>query len=177
MINKVILLGNVGADPEVHVFESGNKIVRIRLATTERIYNPTTTTWNDHTEWHHVIIGQRNANFAEMYIKKGSQVYVEGKIRRREWGEQDDKRYSYEIRADEIRLLGGRRNDSSEMRSESPVQSQSSEQPSAQQQQQQQQQQLLQQLQQLLLPLRQAPQARRRPQPAHPVPTASKSAT
>lgn len=113
MINKVILLGNVGADPEVHVFESGNKIVRIRVATTERVYNPATTTWSDHTEWHQVIIGQRHANFAEMYIKKGSQVYVEGKIRRREWGEQDDKRYSYEIRVDEIRLLG-RRSESSD---------------------------------------------------------------
>lgn len=113
MINKVILLGNVGADPEVHVFESGNKIVRIRLATTERVFNPSTSVWSDHTEWHQVIVGQRHSNFAEMYIKKGSQVYVEGKLRRREWGEADDKRFSYEIRVDEIRLLG-RRSESSE---------------------------------------------------------------
>ncbi|MFI3314266.1 MAG: single-stranded DNA-binding protein [Rikenellaceae bacterium] len=108
MVNKVILVGNAGADAEVHVFESGSKIARIRVATTERIYNPATQQWTDHIEWHQVVIPQRQANFAESYVKKGSQVYIEGRIRRREWGEEGAKHYSFEIRADEIRLLGRR---------------------------------------------------------------------
>lgn len=116
MVNKVILIGNVGADPEVHVFESGSKIVRIRVATTERIYNPATSQWTDHTEWHNVIVPQRQANFAETYIRKGSQVYIEGRLRRREWGEGDARRSAIEIRSDEIRLLG-RRSEQSDFQS------------------------------------------------------------
>ncbi|MFI3321743.1 MAG: single-stranded DNA-binding protein [Rikenellaceae bacterium] len=111
MINKVILLGNVGADPETHVFDSGNKVVRLRVATTEKIFNPTTSVWSDHTEWHTVIVGQRHANFVEMYVKKGAQIYVEGRLRNREWGEGENRRFAVEIRVDEIKLLG-RRSDS-----------------------------------------------------------------
>ncbi len=108
MINKVILLGNVGMEPEARVFENGNKIVRFSLATTESIFNPSTNVRSEHTEWHNIIITQRHANFVEMYVKKGAQVYIEGRIRRREWGEEDNKRYSFEIRADEIKILGRR---------------------------------------------------------------------
>ncbi len=113
MINKVILLGNVGMDPEVRVFENGNKIIRFSLATTENIFNPSTNTRSEHTEWHNIIITQRHANFVELYVKKGSQVYIEGRIRRREWGEEDNKRYSFEIRTDEIKILGRRGDGSS----------------------------------------------------------------
>lgn len=118
MINKVILLGNVGMEPEVRVFENGNKIVRFSLATTESIFNPSTSVRSEHTEWHNIIISQRHANFVEMYVKKGAQVYVEGRIRRREWGEEGNKRYAVEIRADEIKLLGRRESGS---QAEAPV--------------------------------------------------------
>lgn len=110
MINKVILIGNVGADPEVRALETGVKMARLRVATTERIYNSSTGEKREHTEWHTVVLWRGQADFAEKYIHKGSQVYVEGKIRSREWTEEatGNKRYAIEILADEIRLLGGR---------------------------------------------------------------------
>lgn len=115
MINKVILVGNVGADPEVRALETGVKMARLRIATTERIYNSSTGEKREHTEWHTVVLWRGQADFAEKYIHKGSQVYVEGKIRSREWTEEatGNKRYAVEILADEVRLLGGnsRRND------------------------------------------------------------------
>lgn len=127
MVNKVILIGNVGADPEIHVFESGNKIARLRVATTEKIYNPATNIWSDHTEWHSVVANQRHSNFIEMYVKKGGQVYVEGRLRRREWGDGDEKRYFVEIRADEFRLLG-RKSDNEQLSSGSNQQNYGSQQ-------------------------------------------------
>lgn len=114
MVNKVILIGNVGAEPEVRALETGIKMARLRIATTERIYNSSTGEKREHTEWHTVVLWRGQADFAEKYIRKESQVYVEGKIRSREWTEEatGNKRYAIEILADEIRLLGGqRRND------------------------------------------------------------------
>lgn len=110
MINKVILIGNVGMDPEVRALETGIKMARLRIATTERIYNSSTGEKREHTEWHTIVLWRGQADFAEKYIRKGSQVYVEGKIRSREWTEEatGNKRYSIEILADEIRLLGNR---------------------------------------------------------------------
>ena len=114
MVNKVILIGNVGVEPEVRALETGVKMARVRIATTERIYNSSTGEKREHTEWHTVVLWRGQADFAEKYIHKGSQVYVEGKIRSREWTEEatGNKRYTVEILADEIRLLGQRRNDS-----------------------------------------------------------------
>lgn len=115
MVNKVILIGNVGTEAEVRALETGVKMARLRIATTERIYNASTGEKREHTEWHTVVLWRGQADFAEKYIHKGSQVYVEGKIRSREWTEEatGNKRYSVEILADEVRLLGGqRRNDS-----------------------------------------------------------------
>lgn len=111
MVNKVILIGNVGAEPEVRALETGVKMARLRIATTERIYNASTGEKRDHTEWHTVVLWRGQADFAEKYIHRGSQVYVEGKIRSREWTEEatGNKRYAIEILADEIRLLGGMR--------------------------------------------------------------------
>lgn len=115
MVNKVILIGNVGAEPEVRALETGVKMARVRIATTERIYNSSTGEKREHTEWHTVVLWRGQADFAEKYIHKGSQVYVEGKIRSREWTDEatGNKRYAIEILADEIRLLGQRRNESS----------------------------------------------------------------
>ncbi len=109
MVNKVILIGNVGADPEVRTLESGAKVARIRIATTERIYNRQTQESKDHTEWHSVTLWRGLADVADRFIRKGSQVYVEGRIRSRDWtDEAGNKRYAIEIQADDLKLLGRR---------------------------------------------------------------------
>lgn len=110
MVNKVILIGNVGMEPEVRALETGVKMARLRVATSERIYNSSTGERRDHTEWHTVVLWRGQADFAEKYIHKGSQVYIEGKIRSREWTDEASgtKRYAIEILVDEIRLLGSR---------------------------------------------------------------------
>lgn len=112
MVNKVILIGNVGADPEVRVLENGTKVARIRIATTERIFNPASQERRDHTEWHSVTLWRGLADVADRYVKKGSQVYIEGKIRSREWEDPatHTKRYGIEILADVMNLLGRREN-------------------------------------------------------------------
>ncbi len=114
MVNKVILIGYVGAEPEVRALETGNKMAKVRVATTERIYNAATGEKREHTEWHTVVLWRGQADFAERYIRKGAQIYVEGKIRSREWMEEatGNKRYAVEILSEEVRLLGGgRRNE------------------------------------------------------------------
>ena len=109
MINKVILIGNVGADPEVRTLEGGAKVARIRLATTERIYNRQTQETKEHTEWHSVTLWRGLADVADRFIRKGSQVYVEGRIRSRDWTDDaGNKRYAIEILADDLKLLGRR---------------------------------------------------------------------
>lgn len=132
MVNKVILIGNVGAEPEVRALETGVKMARLRIATTERIYNASTGEKREHTEWHTVVLWRGQADFAEKYIHKGSQVYVEGKIRSREWMEEatGNKRYAVEILAEEVRLLGGQRRyegNTGEQRPQSQKEQQSSQ--------------------------------------------------
>lgn len=118
MVNKVILIGNVGADPEIRALETGVKMARIRIATTESIYNSSTGERREHTEWHTVVLWRGQADFVEKYIRRGSQVYVEGKIRSLEWTDEarGTKRSSIEILADEIKSLGGRRSDDTSAR-------------------------------------------------------------
>lgn len=109
MINKVILIGNVGADPEVRTLDGGAKVARVRLATSERIYNRQTQEAKDHTEWHNITLWRNLADVADRFIRKGSQIYVEGRLRSREWTDQQgQKRYGIEIVADELKLLGRR---------------------------------------------------------------------
>ncbi len=110
MINKVILIGNVGADPEVRTLENGTKVARLRVATTERIFIRETQERRDHTEWHSVTLWRGLADVADKYIRKGSQVYIEGKIRSREWEDPatHTKRYGIEIVADVMNMLGRR---------------------------------------------------------------------
>lgn len=110
MVNKVILIGNVGADPEVRTLENGTKVARIRVATTERIFNRETQERRDHTEWHNVTLWRGLADVADKYIRKGSQVYIEGKIRSREWDDAatGQKRYGMDIIADVMNMLGRR---------------------------------------------------------------------
>jgi single-strand DNA-binding protein len=109
MINKVILVGNVGMDPEVRTLESGVKTARIRLATTERYTDRQTNEVKELTEWHTITLWRNLANFADQYVKKGSQLYIEGRLRTREWTDKDNiKRYTTEIMADDMKLLGRR---------------------------------------------------------------------
>ncbi len=107
MINKVILVGNVGADPEVRTIESGVKVARLRLATSERILNRQSGELKEHTEWHTVILWREKADVADRYIRKGSQIYIEGSLRSREWMTKDNiKQSTVEIVANDLKLLG-----------------------------------------------------------------------
>ena len=108
MINKAILIGNVGQDPEIRYtgdVNNGTKVATFRLATTER-YRDRNGNLQEHTEWHNVVVWRNTADVVEKYVKKGTQVYVEGRIRTRSWDDQaGNKRYTTEIVADNIRLL------------------------------------------------------------------------
>ena len=108
MINKVILIGNVGQDPEVRTLETGVKVARVRLATTERIFNRQTNETTEHTEWHTVTLWRGLAEVVDKYVRKGAQIYVEGSLRSREWERDGVKHYATEIVADELKLLGRR---------------------------------------------------------------------
>lgn len=108
MANKVILVGNVGADPEVRALETGVKVARIRLATTERIFNRQTNEATDHTEWHNITLWRGLADVADKYVRKGTQLYIEGRLRNREWEKDGVRHFGYEVVADEMTLLGRR---------------------------------------------------------------------
>lgn len=114
MINKVILVGNVGQDPEVRSLDSGIKYARIRLATTERIYDKQKNESKDITEWHSVTLWRGLAEVVDKYVKKGSQLYIEGKIRTREYDKNGVKCFGTEIIADELKLLGKRETSASQ---------------------------------------------------------------
>lgn len=107
MINKVIIIGNVGADPEVRVLDGGNKVASLSVATTERYTDRQTNTPKEITEWHHVVAWRNTADIVDKYVKKGSQLYVEGRLRTRDYTDRDGvKRYITEIMADTVRMLG-----------------------------------------------------------------------
>ena len=108
MINKVILVGNVGLDPEVRTLESGVKVARVRLATTERIFNRQTNETTEHTEWHTITLWRGLAEVVDKFVRKGSQLYIEGRLRSREWERDGQKHYATEIVADDMKLLGRR---------------------------------------------------------------------
>lgn len=102
-LNKVMLIGNVGVDPEIRDFEGGLRRASFRLATTEQFRD------REQTEWHNIIAWRQLAELAEKYIRKGSQIYVEGRITTRAWdGNDGTKRYTTEIVASAIQLLGRR---------------------------------------------------------------------
>ena len=106
-VNKVILVGNLGADPEVKTLESGTKVASIRLATTER-YKDREGNQKEVTEWHNVVLWRGLADITEKYLKKGRQVYIEGRIKTRKWTDQTGAdRYTTDIVADQMTLLGG----------------------------------------------------------------------
>ncbi len=108
-INKVILVGNLGGDPETRYMPSGSAVTNFTVATNESWKDKQTGEQKDRTEWHKVAMFGRLAEIAAEYLRKGSQVYIEGKLRTRKWQGQDGQdRYTTEIIADEMQMLGGR---------------------------------------------------------------------
>ena len=107
-VNKVILIGNLGADPEVRYLPSGDAVTNIRIATTD-VWKDKSGDKQEHTEWHRIAFFGKLAEIAGEYLKKGSPVYVEGRIRTRKWQDKEGQdKYSTEIVADRMQLLGGR---------------------------------------------------------------------
>jgi single-strand DNA-binding protein len=125
-VNKVILVGNLGADPESKYLPSGDAVTNIRIATTDRWKDKASGEMKEATEWHRIAFFGRLAEIAGEYLKKGSQVYIEGRIRTRKWQDKEGQdRYSTEIVADQMQMLGSR-SGSGEPRSE-PMAARSSE--------------------------------------------------
>ena len=105
-VNKVILIGNLGADPEVRHLQNGASVANFRLATSETYKDRQTGERREQTEWHNVVAWRGLAEITEKYLRKGSKVYVEGKLRTRKWQDKDGQdRYTTEIQADEMTLL------------------------------------------------------------------------
>ncbi|MCU0805000.1 MAG: single-stranded DNA-binding protein [Burkholderiales bacterium] len=108
-VNKVILVGNLGRDPETRYTPGGDAITNIRIATTDRWKDKASGEMKEATEWHSVAFFGRLAEIAGEYLKKGSQVYVEGRLRTRKWQDKEGQdRYTTEIVADQMQMLGSR---------------------------------------------------------------------
>ena len=108
-VNKVILLGNLGKDPEVKYTPQGTPVAKFSLATNER-YKDKDGNWQDRTEWHNIVVWQRLAEIAGEYLKKGGKVYIEGRLQTRSWDDKqtNQKKYMTEVVASDLVLLGGR---------------------------------------------------------------------
>ena len=108
-VNKVILIGNLGKDPEVKYTPQGTPVAKITLATNER-FKGKDGNWQDRTEWHNVVLWQRLAEIAGEYLKKGGKVYIEGRLQTRSWDDKTSgqKKYMTEVVASDLILLGGR---------------------------------------------------------------------
>ena len=109
-VNKVIIVGNLGRDPEMRTFPSGDQVANVTIATTDRWRDKNSGENREATEWHRVTFNGRLAEIAGQYLRKGSQVYVEGSLRTRKWTDQatGQERYATEIRADTMQMLGSR---------------------------------------------------------------------
>jgi single-strand DNA-binding protein len=108
-VNKVILIGHLGQDPQQRAMPSGKAVVNLRVATTDQWRDKQTGENKEATEWHNVVMFDRLAEIAAEYLRKGSQIYVEGKIRTRKWQDREgNDRYTTEIVANEMNMLGGR---------------------------------------------------------------------
>lgn len=108
-VNKVILVGNLGRDPEMRSFPSGDQVANVTLATTDKWRDKQSGEPREHTEWHRLVFNGKLAEIAGQYLRKGSQIYVEGSIRTRKWQGQDGQdKYSTEVRVDQMQMLGSR---------------------------------------------------------------------
>lgn len=108
-VNKIIIVGNLGRDPEMRTFPSGDQVANVTVATTDKWKDKQTGEMKEATEWHRVVFNGRLAEIVGQYLRKGSQVYVEGSLRTRKWTDQSGvEKYSTEIRADNMQMLGAR---------------------------------------------------------------------
>ena len=109
-VNKVIIVGNLGRDPEMRTFPSGDQVANVTIATTDKWKDKQSGEMREATEWHRVVFNGRLAEIVGQYLRKGSQVYVEGSLRTRKWTDQQtgQERYATEIRADTMQMLGSR---------------------------------------------------------------------
>jgi single-strand DNA-binding protein len=107
-VNKVIIVGNLGRDPEIKTFPSGDKVANVTIATTGRWKDKQTGEMKEATEWHRVVFNGKLADVVGQYLRKGSQVYVEGSLKTRSWEKDGVKQYATEIRADQMQMLGGK---------------------------------------------------------------------
>jgi single-strand DNA-binding protein len=108
-VNKVIIVGNLGRDPEMRTFPSGDQVANVTVATTDKWKDKQSGEMKEATEWHRIVFNGRLAEIAGQYLRKGSQVYVEGSLRTRKWTDKDGvEKYSTEIRADQMQMLGGK---------------------------------------------------------------------
>ena len=120
-VNKVIVVGNLGQDPETRYIPSGSAVTNLRIATNESWKDKQTGEQKDRTEWHSVAMFGRLAEIAAEYLRKGSQVYIEGKLRTRKWQDKDgNDRYTTEIIADEMQMLGNKASSGAPSTSDSP---------------------------------------------------------
>jgi single-strand DNA-binding protein len=111
-VNKVILIGNLGRDPEVRYTTSGTPVANFTMATTDRWSDPATGERKEKTEWHRVVVWAKQAEIVGEYLRKGRQVYVEGSLQTREWTDRDgNKRYTTEVKAQRVQMLGRRGDD------------------------------------------------------------------
>lgn len=107
-VNKVILIGNLGRDPEIRYSANGNAIANLNIATTHRSKGPDGQ-WNEQTEWHRIVLFGRTAEVAGQYLRKGRPVYIEGRIQTRKWQDQSGQdRYTTEVIGEQMQMLGGR---------------------------------------------------------------------
>lgn len=119
-VNKVILIGNLGRDPEVRYTQGGSAVANFTMATTEQWKDATSGERKERTEWHKIVVWGRQAEIAGEYLRKGRQVYVEGGLQTREWTDRDgNKRYTTEIKAQRFNMLGSR-NDADSQRQPEP---------------------------------------------------------
>lgn len=108
-VNKVILVGNLGRDPEIRSFSSGDRVANVNLATTDRWKDKQSGEMREATEWHRLVFNGRLVDIVEQYLRKGSQIYVEGSLRTRKWQDKDgQEKYTTEIRVDQMQMLGSR---------------------------------------------------------------------
>lgn len=108
-VNKVILVGNLGADPETRFLPSGDAVSNLRIATTDRYKDKSTNEWKESTEWHRVTFFGRLAEICNEFLKKGASIYVEGRIKTRKWQDQSGQdRYATDIIGDNMQMLGAR---------------------------------------------------------------------
>ena len=122
-VNKMIIVGNLGRDPELRTFPSGDQVANVTIATTDRWRDKNTGENKEATEWHRVVFNGKLAEIVGQFLRKGSQVYVEGSLRTRKWTDQasGQERYATEIRADTMQMLGSRHGNDGEGDSHAPA--------------------------------------------------------